>query len=539
METTGTAAGVIRPTAVPPAARRRSRKAGPILWALAIVAVVPSMIPLVLLAWAALQGVTTGGIPVTRLMELLWSTGVLVVSVTLSCVALGVTTAWLTNRTNIKGRRIWSTLVILPMVIPSYVGALALLGASGNDGAISALLTAVGLPPLPPLRGFWAAWGALTLWNFPFVHLLAAPTLRRMNPSLEEAARGLGASRSETFVTVVLPQLRPAVAASALLVALYTLSDFGAVSLLGYETFTRAIYAQFRGRVDITPALFLSGVLTIVALTIVIAERRIRGRRTYHSNRPTRPARVVTLLGWHRMAAYVVLGLAVTLSLALPTAVLAWWTVRGLSLGLPVESVLLETGRAGLLGGSTAFATAAMAIPVAVLTVRHRSVGSGWLETIAWSTYSLPHLAVALAFLVFALRILPVGYQTLPMLVAALAAVFLPQALGATQSALRQVGPQLEDASRILGHSPASTLRRVVLPLISPGLLAGGALVFLTTMKELPITLMLRPTGFETLAVRIWSTASEGLYTRASVASLVLLAISAVPLYLLVTRDLE
>jgi iron(III) transport system permease protein len=123
------------------------------------------------------------------------------------------------------------------------------------------------------------------------------------------------------------------------------------------------------------------------------------------------------------------------------------------------------------------------------------------------------------------------------MLVIAYTAVYLPQALGAAQSALRRIGTQLEEASRGLGAGPVTTFRKIVLPLTSPGLIAGGSLVFLTTMKELPITLMLRPTGFETLAVRIWSTASEGLYTRASVAALVLLSVSAAPLYLLVTRD--
>ncbi len=519
---------------------RRGRRATPLLWFLAVTAVAPSAVPLVLLGWAAVSGgTTTGGIPLPRLFDLMGSTAVLVVSVTTSAVALGIATAWLTTRTDLPGKRLWSTLVTLPMVIPSYVGALTLLGASGNGGALSALTTAVGLPPVPAFRGFWAAWAALTLWNFPFVHLLATAALRRMNPALEEAARGLGASRGRTFRTIVLPQLRPAVAASSLLVALYTLSDFGAVSLLGYETFTRAIYAQFRGRIDITPALFLSGVLMFLALAIVFVERRIRGRTSYHADRPARPARIVTLFRWHKFAAWTMLGSVVSAALVLPAGVLIWWTSRGLARGLPVDSIVAETGNAALVGAGAALVTVVAAVPVAVLTVRHRSVATGWLESLAWSTYSLPHLAVGLAFLVFSLRVLPVGYQTLPLLVVAYTAVFLPQALGATQAALRQVGPQLEEASRSLGHSAASTFRRIILPLISPGLTAGGALVFLTTMKELPVTLMLRPTGFETLAVRIWSTASEGLYTRASIAALVLLAVSAVPLYLLVTRDIE
>src|SRR5690606_37775969 len=148
---------------------------------------------------------------------------------------LGTATAWLTTRTDLRGARLWSTLLSLPLVVPSYVGALAFLGLSGNQGLLSRLMAAVGLRPLPVFSAFWAAWAALSLWNFSYVHLLAVPALRRMDPPLEEAARGLGASRWRTFLTVVLPQLRPALLSGMLLVGLYVLSDFGAVSLLRYE----------------------------------------------------------------------------------------------------------------------------------------------------------------------------------------------------------------------------------------------------------------------------------------------------------------
>jgi iron(III) transport system permease protein len=527
--------------ALPTGARsRRVRRASPTLWILALVAVAPSAVPLGLLAWSAIRGgPTAGGFSPSRLAELMGSTTLLVVAVTATTTVLGVTTAWITTRTNLPGRRTWGTLAILPIVIPSYVGALALLGASGNDGVLSLLTTSLGMPALPPFRGFWAAWVALTLWNYPFVHLLVVPVLRRMDPALEEAARGLGSSRRDTFRTIVIPQLRPSLAAASLLVSLYTLSDFGAVSLLGYETFTRAIYTQFRGRLDIGPALFLSGLLMFAALVLVVIQRRVRGRLSYHSDKPKRPPRIVTLSRSQRLAAWAVLGATVSGALLLPAGVLTWWAVRGLILGIDLGSVLAETLRAGLAASLAAAVTVLAAIPVAILTVRHRSSLAAGLESMTWATYSLPHLAVGLGFLVFALRVVPVAYQSLPLLVIAYTAVFLPQALGAAQAALRQVGTHLEEASRTLGRSPATTFRRIVLPLITPGLMAGGALVFLTTMKELPTTLMLRPTGFETLAVRIWSSASEGLYTRASVAALVLLAVSALPLYTLVTRDLE
>jgi iron(III) transport system permease protein len=430
-------------------------------------------------------------------------------------------------------------MVTLPLVIPSYVGALAMLGASGNQGMVSQMLVAVGLPSLPVFSGFWAAWAALSLWNFSFVHLLAVPTLRRMDPSLEEAARGLGASRTGTLFKVVLPQLRPAMAGAALLVSLYVLSDFGAVSLLRYETFTRAIYTQFRARLDVTPALFLSGVLVIVALVLVVLEQRVRGRATLHATRPPRANPPVQLSPRARIGATAFLGGLVAVSLVIPMAVLAWWAIRGSVLGNPMGTVLAETVRSVGVSGIAAVVTVAAALPVAVLSVRHPDRRSRALESIAWTTYSLPHLAVGLGFLVLAVRLVPAVYQTLVLLVVAYVAMFLPQAMASAQVGLRQVGANLEDASRSLGLGPAATFRRVTVPLVSRSLLAGGALVFLTAMKELPATLLLRPTGFETLAVRIWSASSELFYTQASIAALVLIAASAVPLYLLIARDLH
>ena len=184
----------------------------------------------------------------------------------------------------------WSTLAALPLVIPSYVGALALLGATGNRGLLTELLGGLGLGGVPQFTGFWAAWAALSLWNFPFVHLLTVPALRRLDPSVEEARPGLGASRWRTVATVVVPQLKPALTGAALLVALYVMSDFGAVSLLRYETFTRAIYTQFRGRLTLTPALFLSGILVLLALVLVDRRATQQARRHRAQRTPATPA---------------------------------------------------------------------------------------------------------------------------------------------------------------------------------------------------------------------------------------------------------
>jgi iron(III) transport system permease protein len=505
---------------------------------LAVLAIVPSVVPIVLLLIAGLDnGPTTAGIPAARLLDLALATGGLAVATTLGATVIGTATAWLTTRTDLPGRRTWATISTIPLVIPSYVGALTLLGASGNGGALSRLTIALGLGPLPSFRGFWAAWVALTLWNYPFVHLLVAPALRRTAATMEDAARGLGAGRRRVFATIVLPQVRPALSASALLVALYTLSDFGAVSLLGYETFTKAIYAQFRGRIDVTPALFLSALLVVLALGVIIAERRIRGRAVLHSRHGGERPAPIRLSRRGKLLAMVFLSLVTLAALGLPASVLGYWVWRGTSQGIPIAGVGAETIRSGLAGVLAAGATIAAALPLAVMTIRHRNRWSGWLESLAWSTYSLPHLAVGLAFLVAAIRFVPALYQTLMLLVAAYVAMFLPQGLGAAQTALRQVRPALEEASRGLGAPPLTTFGKITLPLMAPGLAAGAAVVFLSVMKELPATLLLRPTGFETLAVRIWSAASESLYARASTTALVLLAVSSIPLYILVTRD--
>ena len=532
----------------PPRGTRTERKPSPTrgraplaLWAIGLVAVVPAFAPIAYLLWSVVRaGVTdTSGITVGRLLELLTSTAILVVAVTITTAVLGTATAWLTTRTDLRGRRMWSTLVTLPLVIPSYVGALAMLGTSGNSGLMTEALRAIGLPGLPVFSGFWAAWAALSLWNFSYVHLLSVPAIRRMDPALEEAARGLGSSRWRTVRTVVLPQLRPALLSGSLLVALYVLSDFGAVSLLRYETFTRAIYAQFRGRLDITPALFLSGFLVVVALILVWAEQKSRGRANLAARRPTRPAPTLRLRGATRLLAYGFLSSIVVGALVLPMLTLVWWTVRGLSLGSTVNSVVPELIRSVSVSGVAAVVTVLAAIPLAILTVRHAGRPTRLLESITWSAYSLPHLAVGLGFLVLALRFVPPLYQTVLLLIIAYVAMFLPQALTSAQIGLGQIGTSIEEASRGLGSGALATLRRVTLPLLWPSLLAGAALVFLTVMKELPATLLLRPTGFETLAVRIWSASSELFYTQASVAALVLVAVSAVPLYFLVARDLH
>jgi iron(III) transport system permease protein len=500
----------------------------------ALALLVPIVVPLIALflrvlgasdaAWQTLASVRT--------IELVGRTVLLTVAVTSTATAIGVAGAWLLARTDLRWKRVWGVAFAMPLVIPSYVIALTLISATGPRGII-ADWTGI---EIPHLIGFPGAWLALTISTYPYVYLVTAAALHRIDPALEEAARSLGASPARVLRTVVLPHLRPAIGAGALLAALYTLSDFGAVSLMRFDAFTRVIYAQYAGRLDRTPALVLSVVLILLAGVIIAAEQHTRGKGAYFTRKPSRPPSPYLLTRGQRMAAVGFLCTVVATGVVLPVVVLVGWLVRGISAGTDVA--VPWSAVAGSLTGATlaAILAVAAAVPIAILAVRHKSRATDRLEQSVFVVFSLPHITVAIAIVAFTVRYARPIYQSLLVLVVAYAAMFLAQATGPAKASLLQVDPSLDEASRSLGRGHVSTLARITLPLMSKGLLAGGLLVFVTTLKELPATLLLRPSGFTTLSVRIWSAASELLYTSAAASALLLIAVSAVPLYYLSLR---
>jgi len=518
--------------AAPPSRSNTARARGPWwLWvpSIAILLVIAVPVGALLLrvldasdaAWETLMSMRTA--------LLLGRTLVFTFVVTATATFVGVTGAWILARTNLRARRAWAVAFALPLVIPSYVLAMVLISATGPRGLI-ADATGIGTPHLV---GFLGAWLALTMSTYPYVFLITSAALQRVDPALEEAARGLGASPARVFRTVILPQLRPAIGAGALLAALYTLSDFGAVSLMRYDVFTRVIYAQYSGRLDRTPAVVLSIVLIIAALIVIWAEQRTRGGGAYFSRKPTRPPSSYRLGTLQHVGSISFLTATVALGVVLPIGVLTGWLVRGLGAGIDVG--IPWNALAGSLTGATLAAAVAVAasIPIVLLAVRHSSRATVALERSVYVVFSLPHITVAIAVVAFTVRYARPVYQSLAVLVVVYAAMFLAQATGPAKAALLQVDPALDDASRGLGKSPFATIARITVPLMSKGLMAGGLLVFITTLKELPATLLLRPSGFTTLAVRIWSSADELLYTRAAAAALVLIAVSVVPVYYL------
>jgi iron(III) transport system permease protein len=360
---------------------------------------------------------------------------------------------------------------------------------------------------------------------------------------MEESARLLGRGPAATFRTVVLPQARPAIAAGALLVFLYVIADFGAVQLLRYDTLTRAIYSNYL--LDPPTAVALSLALGLLAIVVVVAQRRVAGGRRPDARREGSPLQV-PLGRWRGPAAAYVSGL-VALALAAPVAVLVYWTARGVSAGSSrPNSLVADPGRlvepalnTSLASVAAALVAVAVVLPAAFLTSRHRGrVGDGAAALVVGG-FALPGLVIALALAFWTLRspgIVGALYQTLPLLVGAYALHFGALALGPAQVAASSVPRGLDDAARTLGRGRLARLATIDLPLMAPGLAAGAGLVLLSAMKELPVTLLLAPAGFPTLATRIWSSTEDAFWADASIAALALVAVSGVLTWLLVVR---
>lgn len=465
----------------------------------------------------------TGFVFSSRVGGFVWTTVRLATAVTAVNLVAGVGLAWLVERTDLPARRALGLAAALPLVVPTYVGALALKAAFGPEGL---------LVDVPWLVGFWGATVALGLSTYPYVYLLARATLAAADPALEEASRALGDGPVATFRRVVLPQLRPALAAGGLLSFLYVLSDFGAVSILQLDTLTRGIFLEYRSlTADRSPAAVLGLVLVLLTLAAIGAERLARGRVVARpASAGARPP-VTTALGrWRVPAAGAVVAL-VAAGVALPVGVLAYWASVGSSRSSGGSVLAGAASTSVVLSAAAAAVAVALAVPLAVLGVRHRSVYSRLVETASFAGYALPGLVVGLALVFFANRYTPAVYQTLTLVVVAYVIRFFPEALGAVRSSLTRVDPALEEAGRSLGRRRLAVAATVTLPLVRPGLLAGGALVFLTAMKELPATLLLRPAGADTLAVRVWTGASEGLYAQAALPALLLVGVSALVLW--------
>jgi iron(III) transport system permease protein len=457
----------------------------------------------------------------TRTLELLANSLLLAIAVSLSAMLIGTLQAWIAVRSNLPGRKVFAVLAALPLAIPSYVAAYSWVAV------------------IPGFSGFFAAWLLLTVGTAPLVYLSVSAALARFDSATEEVASSLGAGKFAVLRKVTWPNIKGATFSGGLLSALYVLSDFGAVSIVRYDTFTRAIYNAYRASFDRNLAATLALILVAVTVLVLVVESRSRGKKrigTVIANRLNR----IDLRVWKLPLVALLTGIA-SVSLVVPLASLTRWSI----VGLPdtdwqeVSEALFSSIYLSVSGGML---TALLGVAIALVVVRFKTRLGFVLERSVWLTHATPGIVVALSLVFFSNQVAPWIYQTLLLVLIAYVALFLPNALSAISIPLSQSPISLDEVSSSLGLTKLQTLRRVVLPIAGPGIFAATTLVILTVLKELPATLLLRPTGVETLATRLWTETSVASFSTAAPYALLLVLLAGIPAWLLnraIRKDLE
>jgi len=476
----------------------------------------------------------------TRVPELLLNTVSLAGAVALLTLSLGVSTAWMVTRFEFPGRRFWEIALVLPLAMPTYVLAYVYNYLLGFGGPMEQLWQLVAGPQARIFspQSFWGVTLVMALDTFPFVYLLTRSALLSFNVSFEEVARTCGASPLRTMFRVTLPLLRPSIVAGVALVVLYVVSDFGAVSLLRYQTLTYAVFQQMTGRSDNQAASILSILLVVLALLFLLAERWFRRKSRFYqtTGRYRAPQRIQR--GWlHTGLLTACLASVVGLAFGIPTSLLVMWSFSQEALAILDARFFGFVWNSALLSSLAATAAVLVGLPLAYLASRKPTwLNLGCLQA-AYAGYVLPGPVAALAVLVLFLNIMPFFYGTVLVLIVAYVLHFLPAGLQSLEPSIQQITPNVEEVARTLGLGVRETWRRVTLPLIRNGVIVAWVLIFLQTMKELPATLLLRPVGFDTLAIRVWLEASEEYYQLAAPSALLIVLVGLPALFLLLSRD--
>ena len=449
---------------------------------------------------------------------------------------IGGVLAWLTTRTNLPFRKAVTIMSVLPLGIPSFILAITLIELYGPRGVLQGWLEPFGVNRLNDIYGLAGAVLTLTLSTFPYVFLTVRGSLKRMDPSLAEAARSMGFGRFKTFIRVIVPTLRPALTSGVLLVSLYTLSDFGAVSLMRYETLTSSIFIQYESSANRALAAGLALPLVFIAAALLVSEfvsSKEKGGKYFRTGAgASRHLRLSDLKGW-RWPALALASLPSLAGIVFPVAVLVWWTSRGFassSISGQMVEPLFNSIYIALLAAAAATAAS---IPIAALAAKGGGILATFAEKTAYISFGLPGVVIALGIVFVGVNLVPFLYQSIWLLIAAYGTMFFSGSLGAVKPVFLQINPHVEEAAKCLDAGRGKIFFRITLPAVMPGIATGGTIVFLLVMRELPATLLLSPPGFSTIATVIWTHASEAFFAQAGLASLILVVSSGIPAALL------
>ena len=493
----------------------------------------------------------------TVLGDLVLNTLILLGGVALGVLITGVGLAWLTAMCEFPGRNLFDWALMLPLAIPAYVLAFVVLGLFDFSGPVQAVLRdwfGRGGYWFPEVRSAGGVIAVMVFVLYPYVYMLSRIAFLTQGRGTLDAARILGLGPWGAFFRVALPMARPAIVAGASLALMETLADFGTVAVFNYDTFTTAIYKAWFGLFNLQAASQLASLLLLFVAATLILERQLRGRARFHEiSRSTTPHRM-RLRGWRAVMATLFCSLVMLLSFLLPMGqLLLWaWEVVEDDLDHRYLNLLFNTLSLGVSAGL-------VTVSGALLLAFARRYGRDSLTLAAVRTatlgYALPGSVLAVGvmlaftgidnFLRSLLHAVNVDFQgqlltgSLAALLLAYLVRFLAVALGPVDSGLGRIRPSLAEVARSLGSDSREVLRRVYLPLLRPGLLSALLLVMVDVMKEMPATLLLRPFGWDTLAVRIYELTSEGEWERAALPSVTLVLAGLLPVLLLVRKTAD
>jgi iron(III) transport system permease protein len=491
----------------------------------------------------------------TVLPEMIGNTLLLLFGVGIGTLAVGTGLAWLTVAYRFAGQPWFDWLLVLPLAVPSYVMGYVYMATLDFAGPVQSLLRDwLGRDLVfPEIRSGLGAVLVMTAVLYPYVYLLARTAFQEQSRNTFEAARAMGYSRLSAFFRLALPAARPSLVAGTALALMEALTDFATVRFFNFPTLSDGVIRIWHGMMDLRAATELAGMLMLVAMALVITERVLRGRaRYFQSGGASTGIGIgrVKLSGWKGWAAFLACGLVFAIAFLLPVVQLAYWAWQDIARhpyalatywGLAANSLLLSGSAAGA------------AIIVALLVANAVRMSGGWpvqlTARLATMGYAVPGAVIAVGVLVplstfdralnawfegwwgVSVGLLLTG--SIAGLVYAYVVRYMAVAFNSVESSLEKVTPSISMAARSLGASPWRLLWQIHLPLITPGLLAGAILVFVDVMKDLPITMILRPFGYDTLAIWVWQMAVEQIWAGAGLPSLAIVAVGILPVILL------
>ncbi len=485
----------------------------------------------------------------TTLLSLIINTFWLALGVVSGTTLLGVSLAWLTAVCEFPGRKLFSWALLLPLAVPAYVTAFVVLGLFDFTGPVqSAFRSWLGPDAwFPEVRGRMGVITVMVLAFYPYVYLLARNAFLTQGKRSLEASQSLGLNRTQGFFRVALPMARPWIAGGVMLALMETLADFGTVAVFNYDTFTTAIYKTWFGMFSLPAASQLASLLLVIVFALIVMEQQIRIRMRYAEVKQSARADRVALSGWRSVTATALASGTLFFAFLLPIGQLIIWAANSLVqdldsryLGFLWHSLLLST--------LAALLTCTVALLLVYATRRHPDAATRNAVRIATLGYALPGTVLAVGMFVplasldnwigevtlqlFQIEMGLMIQGTLVIMLLAYLTRFLAVSHSPIDSAMQRITSSIDEASMSMGINGWIMLRRVHLPILKSGIFTAGALVFVDVMKEMPITLMTRPFGWDTLSVRIFEMTSEGAWEQAALPAVALVISGLIPIIL-------